>query len=229
MKFFNTLLEIFFPANCVSCGHSVPTAKDLFCSDCLLNLHFTNYYSISNNEMTRRLIALKSLKYAVSLFYFTPGSPIQKLLYKIKYYQRAELAERISHLLATFLESCLPANEIDCVTCVPLHPAKQRQRGFNQSEILARAVASTTGIPFRVLLERTRLTETQTHFGRLERLENQYKSIICSDAIKNYKHILLIDDVMTTGATTETCSDSLISKNPDLKISIATLTIADHW
>ncbi len=229
MNFLSPILEIFFPTTCVSCGKSVPTQDELFCAHCALGIDFTVYQDPANNEMTRRLIAMQPLRYAVAMLYFVRNSPIQELMHKIKYHQRSELAKRIAETFAEFIKNKLPMSEIDCVTCVPLHAEKKRKRGFNQSEILARTIADLTGVRFANFLTRTHLTETQTHFGRMERLDNQKESLHCNKTVGRVRHLLLIDDVLTTGATIETCSDALLTTNPQLQISVATLSIADNW
>jgi len=226
---FRSILQIFFPSTCLSCGKSITEDDQMFCATCAIQIAMTDFDNPAENEMARRLAPIRNLQYAVAPFYYKADSPIQQLLFKIKYQDRSDLAKKIGVFFAGYIQEKLSDKAIDIITCVPLHRDKLKLRGYNQSEILASAISELNGIPFLNCLKRLRLTETQTHFGRMARLENQSDSIQCTEEIKNYGHVLLVDDVLTTGATVETCCDALRGKNPTIAISIATLCMADHW
>lgn len=228
-RFFTDLLELFYPSTCIACGHSIPPDQQDFCATCIFNIAYTNYDNCADNELTRRLIAIRNLKFGVAPFYFSKESPIQKLLYKIKYKGRQDLAHKAGQSLAKYLLKKFQDSELDAVTYVPLHVKKYNTRGYNQSEILASEIAQLFNIPLIQSLTRTRLTETQTHFGRHQRLENQKDSLRCNDNINAFEHILLVDDVLTTGATLESCADAIRMIKPDITLSICTLAIADDW
>lgn len=228
-KWLSPLLELFYPSTCLACGQATDREKQEFCAACILNIAYTDFNDPQNNELTRRLIAIPNLKYGIAPYYFSKNSPLKDLLYKFKYQGRRDLAERAGRSLANYVTGKLNMAEIDAVTFVPLHPKKFAARGYNQSEILAAEIAESSELPLLKCLERTKLTETQTHFGRGERLENQQNSLKCSNNVLKVNHLLLVDDVLTTGATIETCTDAVYAIHKDITVSICTLAIADAW
>lgn len=230
MKFLKYLSEILFPSTCATCGSSIPDEKNLFCANCLTNTVFTSFPSAYQNEMMDRLVSIPTLKGAFAPLYFKKDAPIKELFYKIKYGNRPDIAQKMAAYLAerwnNVIKDKLP---VDGICYVPVHKVKLSKRGYNQSEIIAKEVAEILSIPLLHMLERTSNIETQTHFGRIDRLKNQEGSIGLKMDISRYQHILIVDDILTTGATIETCYDAIRSGNKSCFLSVLTLAVTDSW
>ncbi len=177
--------------------------------------------------MTRRLTGRFAFEAATAMFYFVKDTPVQYLLHRIKYQGRKEAALHLGRHYGRELKELPGYTTIDLVIPVPLHPTREHQRGYNQSAWLARGLAEGLGVPVHERgLSRVRKTETQTHKSRQQRLDNTVGAFVVQEQRRiTGKHILLVDDVMTTGATLEACALSLLQLT-DIKLSIVTLAIA---
>lgn len=179
------------------------------------------------NEMEKSLWGKFPVERAEAYLYYIKGGDAQRILFELKYYGNLKLAYFLGRCMALELRSSDFFDGIDYIVPVPLHRKKLKKRGYNQSEVLAEGVASVTGIPMATdLLVREQYTETQTHKGNYERWMN-VKGIFGCNSWENFKgkHLLLVDDVFTTGATVVACADALACI-PDLKLSVLTLAIA---
>ncbi|MCO6461775.1 MAG: ComF family protein [Saprospiraceae bacterium] len=230
MKLLNYLGELFFPSTCIYCGASVPDAQTIFCPDCLLLSVFTNFQTGWNNEMTDRLISIQNIKNAYAPLFYKKNAPIAGLFYKIKYGNRPDLAQKFGSFLGKSLHQ-IPktGRDIDIICYVPVHPIKKARRGYNQSEIIAQSVGESLKIPTLPLLSRLTNIDTQTHYGRMDRLKNQEGSIRCDSKVNLFNHVLIVDDILTTGATMEICYDAIRQVAPKVDISVATLALTDNW
>lgn len=230
MKFLKYLAEVFYPSSCIHCGRSVSGHYDLFCAECLTRTVFSGFESALKNEMTDRLVSIRNLSNAYTPLIFTRESPISGLFYRIKYGNRPDLAEKSGTFLSQSFKTIADrASDIDAITFVPIHPKKEAKRGYNQSRLIAESVGKELDIPVAPLLSRISNIDTQTHYGRQDRLKNQENTIRCDDSISSFRHIMIIDDILTTGATLETCTDAIHKIAPGMKISIVTLAITDNW
>lgn len=221
------LSQLLFPALCAGCLYPLTESETILCLHCHLALPRTDYHRLASNETTLRLAGRFRFEQATSFLYFAPEGLTQSLIHQIKYEGRKELAIYLGEMFCRELQQSDWMSSIDALLPVPLHPRKQKKRGFNQSDMLAETMAKAarkellTGV-----LKRTQFTETQTHKSRAERLENLHQAFALSDAkAAADKHILLVDDVLTTGATIEACARTLATI-PGIRLSIATLAIA---
>jgi ComF family protein len=230
MKLFKYLSEVLFPSTCISCGRAVNDDKTLFCASCLTHTNFTSFPSASQNEMMDRMVSIPQLKNAFAPLYFKKDAPIKDLFYKIKYGDRPDVAKKLAEFAVDKWIRC-EKNElkIDAVCYVPIHRIKLSKRGYNQSEVIAREVSELLNIPLIHLLERNSNIETQTHFGRMDRLKNQEGTISVNYDTLRFSHILIVDDILTTGATIETCYDAIRKDNNDCALSVLTLAVTDSW
>lgn len=164
---------------------------------------------------------------ATSFLFYTKGGDVRQLLYELKYHGNEEVGIVMGRTMASELLLTSFFEGIDLIVPVPLHRRKKRQRGYNQSECLAEGISLVTGIPVYVdALVRDRYTETQTRKGQYERWENVRNLFVCpSPGILEGKHVLLVDDVLTTGATIVSCADAL-HDIPGLRVSVLTLALA---
>jgi ComF family protein len=203
--------------------------ENYVCTSCLLELPLTNFHNLPENNLEKVFWGRSVIEKAIALFYFKKGGKTAKLLHALKYHNNPEIALFLGKYYGTFLKEFIVKNGIEAVVAIPLHKNKLRMRGYNQSEMLCNGMAETLGIDnLSTQIIRTKFTETQTKKSRLERSENVNKVFeITNSAIFENKHILIIDDVITTGATIESCVNEL-TQITNCKVSIGALAFAHH-
>ena len=218
--------SLLYPELCVVCGEPLIENEKYFCLACLLKLPKTNYHLTPENQAIERLAGKVSLIKASSYFYYSKGGVAQKLVAEIKYRGNRNFGEWIGSYLAKDMISSGFFQGIDCMIPVPLHHSKEKKRGFNQAEKIAEGIACITNIPLETNnVYREKANISQTGKGLFDRWKNtRYLFNIKYPELFKKKHILLIDDVLTTGATLEAVAQSLL-KSPDVRISILTLAI----
>lgn len=222
------LLSLFFPRSCAACGAALQEGEDAVCMSCLCALSRTGLHLEKDNCVERLFWARIPLVRATSFMYYHKGSGSSRLLHLLKYGGRKDLGVFLGRLMAAELQDSGFFNGVDALIPLPLHPRKQRSRGYNQSECLARGLSDVTGIPVLTgCVKRLKDTETQTHKSVSARLENVRGVFALSDAgMLQGKHVLLVDDVLTTGATSVACADAL-RQAEGIRISVLTLALAD--
>lgn len=222
------LSHLFYPQLCEGCSKPLVGDEEVLCLDCnVYNLPRTAYHHIAENETAMRFAGRIPFVKATSFAYFTPDGLLQHLLHRLKYENRKEIGVFLGKQLGYDLKQVKWAQEIDAIVPVPLHPRKRSARGYNQAELIADGMSEVLHIPVIAnVLVRTRDTESQTQKSRSERMENMKNAFAASsDSLKN-KHVLLVDDVLTTGATLEACAYEIL-KTEGTKLSLATIGIAN--
>ncbi len=226
MKLLRNLLELFFPRNCCVCGELLVGDEHDICSRCLLNLPEAYNALGEENFVERRLMGRIPIVAVTALLTFKHGNDTQTLLHQIKYQGNERLALTMGRQMGIRLSESKRFDDVDLIIPVPLHPRKERQRGYNQSLLLCQGITQNFPRPIEQNnLIRTQHTSSQTHKNRQQRLENM-KGVFTvkePDRLKG-KHLLLIDDVITTGATTEACCLSLLAVE-GVRISVAALAV----
>lgn len=201
-------------------------AEDHLCTHCLTEIPWARESHAPNNITEMRLAGRIPFVAGAALMFFRKGNVAQSIVHHIKYHGRTSLAIRYGRLLGQELKKSGRFIDIDYIVPVPLHWFRKLKRGYNQSELICQGISLELGVPLcKHNLWRKRYTQTQTHKNRSQRLQNmqQVFSIRAPKQLQG-KHILLVDDIITTGATTDSCYQAL--KNiPDLRISIATLAV----
>ena len=227
MGIWNDLWSLFFPKCCILCGKRLMKGEEHLCFQCLSGLPRTQMHLQPENEMEKCFWGKLPVEKASAFLYYTKGGDVRKLLFDFKYYGNSALGRFLGTCMASELFPSGFFEGVDCVVPVPLHPKKEKKRGFNQSEILAEGIASVLDIPVaKHLLVRNQYTETQTRKGNYNRWMNVKDVFDVSDvASLKGKHILLVDDVMTTGATMVACADAM-NEIPGLRISVLALALA---
>jgi ComF family protein len=221
------LMHLFYPRLCEGCSRPLVGREDILCISCALALPETGYHHITGNETELRFAGRIPYIYATTFAYFTADGLLQHLLHRLKYSGKQEIGYYLGKCFGQRLLDAGRVTDVDIIIPVPLHKAKHAQRGYNQSLLIAQGMSEVMGIPAADdVLVRVKNTNSQTKKTRTERVNNM------SDAfeVKNKgaltgKHVLLCDDVLTTGATLEACALALL-KEESLKISIATIGIA---
>ncbi len=227
-SFFHDFFRLFFPDLCVNCLFPTPSSKDPLCLRCLADLPYTEFHTQLENPFTERFWGRVPLQSGTAFLYFEKKAVVQKLIHALKYDGRPDVGRALGLMFGEVLSTAALFQNIDGIVPTPLHRNRQLERGYNQSEVLARGMAKAMQVPLldRVLIRR-QATTTQTKKSRLERFANvgQAFELVEGERI-NGKHVLLVDDVLTTGATLEACGLELL-KGRDVKLSMATLAIAE--
>jgi ComF family protein len=224
---FADTLHLFYPHVCTGCGSDLVTEKNLLCLKCINDLPHTNFAQHANNPIEKIFWGRLPITSAHSEFYFSKESLIQHLIHQLKYKNNKEIGIYLGQLVGRKMLASNRFNEIDYLIPLPLYPDKEHKRGFNQATIICNGISSVMNIPvISNNVSRLRFTETQTRKHRTERWENVEGSFIVKkpEALKG-KHVLLIDDVITTGATLESCGHVIMNID-EIKLSIATLAFA---
>ena len=221
------LIELLFPRLCVVCGDKLIEQEQWICLHCLHHIPRTNFHLNPENPVAQLFYGRVQIESATAFFYFNKGSKYQTLLHNLKYKGMKELGEEIGKHFAIDLLQSPHFSSVDVICPVPLHPKKERKRGYNQSWWIASGIASQMQKELSANnLKRITATETQTRKSRFERFLNVEGIFDLSDPEAfSGKHILLIDDVVTTGSTLEACATSIVSKT-NARVSIATLATA---
>lgn len=232
--FFPALKNIFrdivaqvYPNLCLCCGKNHIHIHDILCLKCHLSLPKTNDHLQQKNPFTERLWGRLPIVSAAALYQYFDGADSKKLIKRLKYERHPEIGEAIGKYYGQLLKESAFFKTVDCIVPVPLHPRKQRMRGYNQSAEFGKGLAKSMNIPhYPHGLVRNIFTKTQTKKKRFERYDNVIKvfEVDHRKALEG-KHILLIDDVMTTGATLESCGKALLEIE-NTTLSMATIAIA---
>lgn len=186
-------------------------------------------HMIRENSFSERFWGRLPIETGTAMYFFNRKSPIQKALHRLKYQNQPDIGVRIGWLLGNQLRQSPLYRDLDGIVPVPLHPQKEHLRGYNQSEKLAEGIAETLNVPvLKGVLVRVSISESQTRKKRMARFENvdEVFAVRRPDRAKG-KHLLLVDDVLTTGATLEACGKQLLNV-PNVRLSMATIAIAVH-
>jgi len=187
-------------------------------------LPYTGFENTRNNPVEQLFWGRTPIRFASSCFFYVEKTPIQQLIHEMKYKEQKHLGKWLGQIMGRQLEAVFESNKVDLMLPMPLHPKKQKQRGYNQATLLCEGINSITNCDFteQVLIRNTH-TKTQTKKTRIERWDNvsEVFSITKTAAIIN-KHIVLVDDVITTGASTEACAATLLKKGASA-VSICSL------
>lgn len=218
------ILDLVYPQVCAACDNDKPARGSIFCVACIAGLPRTNYHLIEDNPFERHFWGRVKVEAGGALYYFVPGGRAQTLLHNIKYRRRSDYAIRVGQIYGQQLGATTRFHDISAVIPVPLHWRKMRKRGFNQSKSFAEGLSESMGVPVdhKTLVQR-RSTSTQTRKSRSERVLNMANAFdLKRTSHLTGKHVLLVDDVLTTGATLEACALKLLEIH-ELKVSLATI------
>lgn len=221
----NDFISLFFPNYCQACYQPLARGENLICLKCITDLPRTDYHMFYDNPVRLKLQNLNKLRLAISFVKFVKGGKIQRLLHKLKYERQPEIGQILGFWYGNELKSAL-VWDADIIIPVPLHPAKLRKRGYNQSAHFAIGLSRALQIPWNdQALIRTARSETQTRKSKADRWMNvsgifQVKK---PELIRDL-HVLLVDDVITTGSTIEACATEIEKHCKTL--SIATIATA---
>ncbi len=224
----NNLINLFYPNVCQSCGNALNQQEEVICISCELRLPKTGFHMHDENPVSRVFWGRINIKAATSFLFFSKQGKVQNLIHQLKYRRQKDVGVELGRLFGIELQKSPFYKDIDFIIPVPLHPKKLRKRGYNQSLVIAEGLKESMGVDVFTGLQRKIHSSTQTKKTRYERWENvkDIFKIENPEELEN-KSILLIDDVLTTGATLEACA-TVLSDVPNISISIATLAYAHN-
>jgi ComF family protein len=219
-----SLIHLFFPHCCAGCGNDVPHHEQVLCLTCITRLPLTNFQVHAGNPVENIFRGRLPLLSATSYCYFTKDSLLQHLLHQFKYKDHQEIGHWFGRRMGEAVIASSRVTLPDALVPIPLFAARERRRGYNQASVLCDGMAEITGLPvWKNIVTRTSLTETQTRKTRIERWQNiEGRFALQNPALIHGRHLLLVDDVVTTGATLEACGQALLTAG-NVQLSIATL------
>ena len=223
-KLFTDFVNFLYPHNCAGCGSNLLENDQSICIHCYTNLPETNYAALPGNPIEKIFYGRLNVEEASAGYYFSKSSVLQRLIHQLKYNGNTEVGYQLGQWLGLQLQKSNRFHSIDALIPLPLYPSKEKKRGYNQATVLCEGISDIMNIPIlNNAVLRKRYTDTQTKKGRSERLQNVDGSFELADpGAVHQKHVLLVDDVITTGATLEACG-VVIKEATDVKLSIATL------
>jgi ComF family protein len=223
----NPLVNLFFPKVCYACHNLLSDNEDTICMDCRHDLPVTNFHFDNNDSVAKALYGRAKIENGTSLFRFEQKGIVQQLVHNLKYRNHEKIGFVLGNWLGNELKTVEAYQNIDVVIPVPLHKNKLKKRGFNQVAKFGQQIAEALNADYKddVLVKITN-TKSQTNKNRFSRWMNtdELFALKNMETIDN-KHILLVDDLITTGATLEACI-SVLNHAKNIKISIATMAIA---
>lgn len=226
---FRSVWQMLYIEHCAACGQRLYKQEEIICLFCQQELPITNYHNDVDNPLAKRFWGRVQLENAATYLNFTKGGRVQQLIHRLKYKNDTAVGSFLGAQYGNILRQSPHFADIDAVIPIPLHRRKLRKRGFNQSEIIAASLAQTLQKPMLSnVVQRNADTETQTRKGRAERWQNVSSVFAITDpsALSN-KHLLLVDDVITTGATIEACATELL-KLPNVRLSVVGIASATY-
>ena len=219
--------HLIFPQKCLSCEGELTGAETTICSLCTSNFTETNFHLSNEPTMMDKIFWGRiPIHKTYALFFFEKAKTAQKILFQLKYKNNQTVGHHFGREIAKRIKVNSEFNDVDVFIPVPLHPKKEFIRGYNQSEALAFGITQELGVPMDLRsLKRVEHGKSQTSKTRLERWSSIQATFRVKDSIRKYNHIVLVDDVITTGATIEVIASAILEKHPKAKISVVTLAI----
>ena len=222
-----SLRSLFFPDPCAGCGRALDRGMPCLCTDCLIGLPHTRMAVHRGNAVEKIFWGRVNIEAACSELHFTPESSVRSILHNIKYHGDRKTATHMGRMMGRSMMHAFPFNAVDAIVPLPLHPDRLKKRGYNQAELIAMGMTEVMGVPVRTdLLHRRRSTSTQTRRNRMDRWENVHDAFASDRDLMQEARLLLVDDVVTTGATLEAAASALLA-GTCRRVCIATLAWAD--
>ncbi|MBT5699161.1 MAG: ComF family protein [Flavobacteriales bacterium] len=224
---FDDFISLIYPKICLGCNNPLLKHEECICTICQFHIPKTNHFKEKKNDLQKLFWGKVQLNHAAALYEFVKDSPLQKMIHALKYEENQEVGIYLGKQIAYEIEDSTLLKGIDYIIPVPLHPKKEKLRGYNQSMSIAKGIQEILKTEIEITtLQRTVDTESQTKKNKYSRWENVGNVFEIRDLEKlKHKHILLIDDVVTTGSTLESCVTTL-QQIEGIKVSIVTIAIA---
>ena len=223
------LKQLIFPHNCIVCGRVLVRGEHQLCTYCETSLPKTGFERFRGNPTEMRFWGKVDVYSGFSAYYYRKGQVISHLIHDFKYHNNREIAVYLGRLMGVMIKKSKMSDDYDCIVPVPLHPHKLNIRGYNQCSLLAQGVSQVCGLPVNEeILLREKFSVSQTKKSKFERITSLNGSFVISREAERFSglRVLLLDDVLTTGATLEVCCRAL-SKIPRVRIGVVTLAFAN--
>lgn len=226
----NALIDLIFPPRCRACDQSLTPGDQYFCTHCWSQLKPYDLQNYTGHIMDQHFWGRAKVESSAALFPYYPKGLVQQIIHNIKYRGEKNLAIFCGEWLGQMLKDSENFQNVDGILPVPLYRSRMRQRGYNQSELIARGISMSMNIPVILKgLSRNKSTVSQTSFNRFDRIKNMESAFRAKESLNVYHHLLLIDDVVTTGATLEACIGAIrrmeSKQQINKKISLAALAL----
>jgi len=223
------VIDLIYPHTCVACETEPAIRGDVFCFSCKCDVLYTDHFEIANNELLFRLSGRVNVQHGAALLSFLKHGKVQKAIHKLKYGRRGDIATTLGRQFGNKMKSTTLFEKPDFIIPIPLHPKREWKRGYNQSELFGKGIAEIikAQLSIKHLLKKKNI-KSQTTKVRADRFENVLQSFeLFNSKELEGKSILLIDDVLTTGATIEAAIQKL-SQIPNIMIQLAFIAIANE-
>lgn len=223
---FSSLINLFFPEVCCGCESLLLGGESVICTQCRHDIPMTNHHLIAGNDAFQKFYGKLPVEFAGTMSYFHKNGIMQEIIHKLKYKGQEEIGTLFGHWYAEELKKLPVINQIDAIIPVPLHPKRLRERGYNQVAAFGKALSESLGIPFNdQLLVRNVYSKSQTRKNRTGRSANSQAVFgIAKGQSGGNRHYLIIDDVLTTGATLESCGKALMEMD-NTKLSVVCIAM----
>lgn len=223
----NSLLHLFFPEVCLGCKSTLLANEDTICTNCRHQIPLTNHFVNPNNDAFNKFYGKIPVKFVATLCYFHKKGVVQELIHNLKYKGHESVGQVFGNWIAEDLKPISKIHEFDIIVPVPLHKKRLKERGYNQVTAFATTIANELDIPYHEnVLQRNLYSKSQVKknlLTRMEVTESLFEAVF--DESFHNTHFLLVDDVLTTGATLEACSRALL-KIPGAKISVVCIAMS---
>ena len=229
MQILKDFLQLFYPSLCVCCEKELLSEEKIICSFCSFDLPIINHTNYKDNRVAQTFFGRVPIEKATSFLYFRKVGKTRDLIHELKYKSNEDIGVFLGNWFGQILKDSNQFNDIDCIIPVPLHKKRLQERGYNQVTKFGECLSTILNVTYNPeVLVRVSSTKTQTFKERLERFSNnETKFKLTNSSILKDKHVLLIDDVITTGATLEACCKELLKTTGNIKISIVTMAFTE--
>lgn len=222
------LLDLLFPPICVGCNRKLVYGETFICTICFSSFPETDSHKLTDNAITHHFVGKTTVAYGFALYTLRKKSHLEQTLFAMKYKNQPKIGELLGQRYGQILYQVPIMQAIDAIVAIPLHPKRFKERGYNQSDFFAKGLSASLKIPlYAKCIERTRYTPSQTTKNKRERITNlQGAFTVTQPDLLAGKHLLLVDDILTTGATLTSCTHALLAAGV-AQVSIATIAIVE--